>query len=133
MRSLTVVVIAVALALAGCGGGGGGDKAPVSLSGKVTNKGVVKVSGTTVTVKASDFAFTPTYVEAAPNTHLTITVSNVGSSTHSFTIDSAHVDRTLTAGKSTTVSVTVPASGSLNFFCKFHRGLGMQGAIVAKS
>jgi len=30
-----------------------------------------------------------------------------------------------------TVKVNVPSSGSVNFYCRFHRGIGMQGAIVA--
>src|SRR4051794_36070768 len=96
MRSLVVVVVvAFSLALVACGGGGGGDSAPVHLAGKVTDKGILRVSGTTVTIDAQDFAFKPTYVEAAPNTRLSIKVVNQGSTTHTFTISSAHVDTQL--------------------------------------
>jgi plastocyanin len=133
MRSL-ILFVAAAIALAGCGGGGSsGSKAPASLSGQVTNKGTVTVSGSSVTIDAQDFAFKPTFVKAAPGTKLTVKVVNQGQALHTFTAPTAHVDMQVASGKTVTATVTVPASGSLNFYCRFHRGIGMQGAIVAKS
>jgi plastocyanin len=34
----------------------------------------------------------------------------------------------LEAGATATVTFTMPASGHLNFYCKFHKATGMQGA-----
>jgi plastocyanin len=62
---------------------------------------------------------------------LQVAIENEGKNTHTFTIDSAKIDQQIEPGKKATVEVTVPQSGNLNFYCRFHRGSGMQGAIVA--
>jgi plastocyanin len=128
------VAVAGALLLGACGSSSKSSaaSAPVKLSGTVNNKGTKVVSGTSVSVALADFAFTPTYIEAKPGTKLTVQLKNTGTTTHTFTIASPATDKSLVPGSSGTVTVTVPQSGSLNFYCRFHRGIGMQGAIVAK-
>ena len=46
--------------------------------------------------------------------------------------DAAKIDQEIEPGKKAEVEVTVPSSGDLNFYCRFHRGQGMQGALIAK-
>jgi len=135
LRKLLVLGIALALVLAACGGDddSGGSSAPVKLSGKVTNKGTTTVSGTELKLEADDLYFKPTFVNAKPGTKLKIEIENEGKNTHTFTIDAASVDEEIAPGKSADVEVTVPSSGNLNFYCRFHRGSGMQGALIAKS
>jgi plastocyanin len=136
-RVITVLVLGIValLVLAACGGddddssSGSGNKP--QLSGTVNDKGTKTVSGSSLELEADDFYFKPTFVDAKPGTKLTIEIENEGKNTHTFTIDSANVDQEIAPGKKGEVSVTVPASGNLNFYCRFHRGSGMQGAIVA--
>jgi plastocyanin len=139
-RVITVLVLGIValLVLAACGGdddsasgsaSGSGNKP--QLSGTVNDKGTKTVSGSQLDIEADDFYFKPTFVDAKPGTKLTIQIENEGKNEHTFTIDSANVDQDIAPGKKAEVSVTVPASGNLNFYCRFHRGSGMQGAIVA--
>lgn len=140
--AIAVAAMVIALVVAACGGddsGGGGGKsasasnakAPVQLSGQVNNKGTKTATGGKIDVEADDYYFSPTFIKAKPGSTLTIEIDNEGTMLHSYTIDSAKVDALIPAGKKGQVTVTVPKSGNLNFYCKFHRGLGMQGAIVA--
>jgi plastocyanin len=132
MRKLLVLGIAVALLLAACGGDDDSSSGTPKLSGDVTDKGTQTVSGTSIKLEADDFYFKPTFINAKPGTKLTVEIENEGTNTHTFTIDSAKIDKEIAPGKDADVEVTVPSSGDLNFYCRFHRGSGMQGAIVAK-
>jgi plastocyanin len=136
--AIGVLLIVAALVLASCGGddddsanASSNGKAPVELTGKVNDKGTKSVSGTSIDVEADDYYFSPTYIEAKPGTKLTIEIENEGTMLHSFTIDATKTSAQIPADKKATVTVTVPQSGSLNFYCQYHRSLGMQGAIVA--
>jgi plastocyanin len=137
-RNLLVVGVVAVLAmfvLAACGGDDDSSSSSGNtpkLSGSVTDKGTKTVSGSSIEIEADDFYFKPTFVDAKPGTKLTVELNNEGKNTHTFTIDSAKIDQQLDPGKKATVQVTVPSSGNLNFYCRFHRGSGMQGAIVAK-
>jgi plastocyanin len=136
-RSVLVLAIVAMVLLAACGGddddsssaNGGGNKP--QLSGSVTDKGTKTVSGNELQLEADDFYFKPTFIDAKPGTKLQVAIENEGKNTHTFTIDSAKIDQQIEPGKKATVEVTVPQSGNLNFYCRFHRGSGMQGAIVA--
>jgi plastocyanin len=133
MRKVFVLVVVAALTLVACGGDddSSGSNAPVQLQGTVNDKGTKTVSGS-VTVEADDFYFKPTFMEAQPGSKLSLEIENEGNETHTFTIDSAKIDETIDPGKKAEVEVTVPSSGDFNFYCRFHRSQGMQGAIVAK-
>jgi plastocyanin len=139
MRKAIVFGFSALLLLAACGssskhgsgGSGASTAAPVQLSGTVTNKGVATASGGSIEIDAKDLYFSPTFVKAPAGSTLNVTIKNEGTNQHTFTIDGANIDKSLAPGQSTTVSVKVPASGSVNFYCRFHRGVGMQGAIVA--
>lgn len=140
MRRTLVFAFAALLLLAACGSSskssgasksGNSANAPVQLSGTVTNKGTVTASGGKIEIDAKDLFFQPTFVKATGGSTLSVTVKNAGSNQHTFTIDGAGIDKSLAPGESVTVSVNVPKTGSMNFYCRFHRGVGMQGAIVA--
>jgi plastocyanin len=134
MRKLLVLGVAASLLLAACGGDDSAtsNQGAVKLPGTVNDKGTKTASGASFKMEADNFFFNPTFVDAKPGTKLTVTIANVGNVAHTFTIDSANVDKEIPPGKSASVDVMVPSSGSLNFYCRFHRGSGMQGAIVAK-
>jgi plastocyanin len=139
MRKIVLVAATLALLAGACSktpapnapnGQAGGN--PVTLSGAVNAHGTKDVSGsgTTVTmeIEADDFYFEPTFVKAAPGAKVTVEVENEGSATHTFTIDSPSVDKSVSPDQKTTVTFTLPASGVVAFYCKFHRAQGMQGA-----
>lgn len=114
------------------GAAGAKAKPPVKLEGKVNVHGTKTAKGNKIELEADDFYFGPTFVKAKPGSTLKVKVKNEGSVQHTFTID-GQVDVQLSPDKSKTVTVKVPTSGALNFFCQFHHGMGMQGAIFTKA
>jgi plastocyanin len=105
--------------------------APVSLPGKVNEHGSATVKdGASVEMELDDFYFGPTYLTGPAGAKVTVELSNEGQKNHTFTIDSAKIDQEVDPGKKATVQVTLPASGSLAFYCKFHVSGGMQGAFA---
>jgi len=140
---LVTVALATLLGLTGCGSSSSkaatstakktASAAPVKLSGTVTEHGAkdvsAKGSSPSVEIEAYDFYFEPTYLKVAPGAKVTIELKNSGKMQHTFTIDGLGVDQTLNPGAKATVQATIPSSGAVSFFCRFHRGSGMQGAI----
>lgn len=124
-----MAVALAALVTAGCGGGGGAKAPPVSLSGTVNNHGTKTASGS-MEVELDDFYFGPTFIKATAGQKITIELHNEGSTAHTLTsTELGNVDEELAPDAKKTITVTAPASGSALFFCRFHRGTGMQGAV----
>jgi len=65
-----------------------------------------------------------------------VSLKNEGNTQHTFTIDALGVDQTLDPDQKATVTVTLPASGATNFYCRFHgptaTNQGMQGAFFSQ-
>lgn len=134
VATVAAVIVAVA-ALGACSSdkSSSSSKPPVNLGGTVTDKGTKTVSGSSIEVEADDLYFKPTFIEAKPGATITLELKNEGKAAHTFTSDQLHVDQMLNPEQSASVKVTVPASGFVEFHCKFHGSLGMRGAIVASS
>jgi plastocyanin len=140
-----VVALVLLLAGAACSAtsddvdaGAGGSPAaspPVSLVGNVSDHGEQQVSGAAPELKLEldDSYFAPTYVHAEPGAVVKVELENEGSKVHTFTIDDETIDVKVDPGASATVDVTMPASGSLHYFCQIHSGAGMQGSFVVES
>ncbi len=140
---LAAVGLMLALALTGCSSSK--DKAkvdsasgpPVSLSGTVTDKGTKDASGEgatpTLALELDDNAFNPTFTQFAPGAVVKVQLKNAGTHEHTFTLADGGVDQSLAPGQSAEVTVTVPSSGSVNFFCRIHRSSGMQGAFYTSA
>ena len=64
----------------------------------------------------------------SPGATLTVELKNEGKVPHTFTIDSLHIDQQLNPDQKKTVTVKLPSSGTVAFYCRFHKSLGMQGA-----
>lgn len=135
-RWSAAVAAALTCVAAACSSGPPG---PISLPGAVVNKGTSDATAggqsATVTVSTGDDWFSPTYVKVAPGAKLTVHLVDNGSSSHTFTIDGQHIDIVQDhKGQKNTVTVTMPANGSpIDFYCKYHRSSGMQGAFYTKS
>jgi plastocyanin len=111
---------------------------PVSLQGKVTNKGEKTVKKSKISVEEDDYYFKPTFLKSKLGSKVTVKLKNEGKNQHTFTIPSLGIDTVLDPGKTATVDVTLPTDGALNYFCRLHGpsgtegDFGMQGAFFSK-
>jgi plastocyanin len=96
------------------------------LSGN--DHGSKQVSGT-AEVELDDFYFDPTVLKGKPGAKVTLTLKNEGKVKHNFDLDAQNMDQDIDPGKS--AAVTIPKSGQLSFFCKYHKSMGMAGALAA--
>jgi plastocyanin len=147
--ALIVAVLALGLVplVAGCGssssssttaehGGGGGE----SEGGTTTVAGLqandhgtksVESSGKTE-VELDDFYFEPTVLKGMPGEKVTLELENEGNEEHSFTVDSQGLDKDVEPGDEGEVTVTIPKSGAISFYCKYHKSSGMAGALAVE-
>jgi plastocyanin len=96
--------------------------------------GTKDVSGESkVEVELDDDYFEPTVLEGKPGERVTLELKNEGGSEHNLTIDELQIDQDVEPGDEAEVEVTFPESGTLTFFCKYHRGQGMAGAFRSAS
>jgi plastocyanin len=75
------------------------------------------------------FYFKPTILTGSASQSITLKIKNEGSVPHNFSIESLGVDVTVEPGSSQQVDVKFPATGTVEFFCSFHRSLGMVGEL----
>jgi plastocyanin len=141
---LGIVLVALMLVLTACGSSasrGGPSSAASSadpgqscqevagLTGKVSDHGTQRASGTAIHLDGADFYFEPTCVQVERGA-LTVTVENVGQALHNLSVPSLGIDRDVEVGRSIRVSVRFNGSQPVPFFCKYHVGAGMQGAFL---
>jgi plastocyanin len=116
------------------GSEGGGQ---ITINGDAANDhGSKAVSGmSTFELEADngggEFYFDPTTLKGTPGETLKIEVKNEGDTKHNFTIDDQKIDEDIDPGKSTTVTVKFPSTGVVEFFCEYHKSLGMVGQLQA--
>ena len=141
---MIVALALAAFAVAGCGsssssssgttsessgGEGGGQK---TIAGVKANDHGTKTVAKETEVELDDYYFKPTVIQGKAGQQVTLELKNEGKVEHSFTIDSQNIDRTIQPGGDAKVTVTIPASGSVSFYCKFHKSSGMAGALAVK-
>jgi len=91
---------------------------------------VADVTGkSTFEIDQENFFFSPSTIDGSAGQEVTFTVKNDGSAPHTFTIDSMNIDVTVQPGDESTVDVTFPTSGTVEFYCKFHKTMGMTGTL----
>jgi plastocyanin len=147
MRRGVLIVAVLSLAavplLAGCGGsssssssgstessGEGGKKTIAGV--EANNHGTKTVSqGEKTEVELDDFYFEPTVLRGKAGEKVELELKNEGNTEHTFTIDSQGVDKELGPGEEAEVSVKIPQSGVVSFYCKFHKSEGMAGGLAA--
>ena len=79
---------------------------------------------------AGGFVFSPPQLTVKQGD--TVSVSNVGTAAHTFTVSGQSIDITNDPGQTTAVTVDLPP-GSYPFICRFHAQLGMRGTLTVAS
>jgi plastocyanin len=148
---LVAPVVALVLVLASCGDDDGADvresggesgtgsesgsasgtasgQPPVSLEGTVSDHGVGEIENDELELELDDNYFAPTFARGTPGAEVTVELVNEGNATHTFTSDALGVDEELGGGDSSSVTITLPEEGAVEFHCRFHEGQGMKGA-----
>jgi plastocyanin len=121
-----LVMMVLTLTLVGCAGKGRVLEVPVGIG------------ETTVSMKASSFAFDPEVIKANQGDILILEVKNIATIDHNLTIRSPEgtilQSVTLPAGKTVTMSVSLSEAGVYSYFCNhpMHTTLGMSGRIEVK-
>jgi plastocyanin len=111
----------------------GEGEAPVTLASKANNHGTADArSKGALEVEADDYYFGPTYIHAKAGQSIELELVNQGKASHTFTTEDGKADEQLAPGAKKKVTVTAPATGLLVYYCRFHRGDGMQGAVYLK-
>jgi plastocyanin len=132
-----ILGIASIVLVASCGGGDDeSSEGGTTTVGDVAanNHGAKDVSGESkVEVELDDDYFEPTVLEGTPGQRITLELKNEGGSEHNLTIGELMIDQDVEPGDEAEVEVTFPDSGTLTFFCKYHRGQGMAGAFRVAS
>lgn len=129
-RLLPATVLAL-LTLLACGGGEvAGEPAaePPPLEGPVNDKGAASLEDDQLKMELGDFYFAPTFVQAIAGASVTLQLHNEGATAHTFTNDELGVDVTVDPGAEAEADVELPASGPVEFICRFHEAQGMRGA-----
>jgi plastocyanin len=127
----------LAVAVAGCGGksasksssGGGGGGGQTVVAGVTANNHGSKTVSSSAEVELDDYYFKPTVIQGKAGSTVTLKLKNEGSIEHNFSVDAQKIDQNLAPGDSATVTVTIPKSGALSFYCNFHKSMGMAGAL----
>jgi plastocyanin len=141
---LFLAVIAAAAVLTGCsssssssspaGGGSASEGGKITIGPDQANDhGTEDVTGKSSFELEADnddgFYFKPTVLTGSANQKITLEIANEGTAQHNFSITDQNVSVNIDPGSSEEVEVTFPASGTVEFFCSFHRALGMAGEL----
>jgi plastocyanin len=140
---VAVLGLGVVPLVAGCGSSSsssssGSTESSSSGGGKKTIAGVQANDHGTKTASSSgkteveldDFYFEPTVLQGKPGEQVELELKNESKVEHTFTIDSQGIDQDLQPGDEAEVTVTIPKSGAVSFYCKFHKSSGMAGALA---
>ena len=106
-------LFAVTLLVSACGGDDA-EPADGGGNGEETNGDDGGGGGADVTIV--DFGFSPT--ELSVTEGQTITVTNIGETSHTFTTDDEGIDQTIGVGETVEITLTGVTSGG--FHCEFH-------------
>lgn len=150
MKMIAGLLTIGALALAACGSSDNSSSSGTS-AGTSSGSAAASSSGgggyghvgskTTAAVSSSsgenevemyDNYFKPKTITGKPGSTVKIELKNEGSNEHNFKIDSQKkADADVEPGEDAAVMVKIPTSGSVQFYCEYHKGLGMVGTLKA--
>jgi plastocyanin len=147
MKKITALMAVAALGLAACGSGddnsssasSSGSSTTAAAGGGYGSGGSKTTSSNAATSNSSgeikmqmvDDAFQPKAITGKAGSTVKVELKNTGSREHNFKIDGQKADADVEPGEDATVSVKIPTSGSVQFYCEYHKGLGMVGTVKA--
>ena len=132
---LAVLLLALTMVVAACGKKSGGGTVTIGTD-KANDKGTQDVSGKSsfelhLGNDKAKYYFEPTVLKGTPGQQLTLTLKNVGNTLHNFSVVGSEANGVdVQAGQQGSTQVTFPQSGFVEFFCKYHRALGMAGELL---
>jgi len=130
----TLIATALVVAIAGCGSSSSSDTSSSAASssggsGYGSSKTTVSNSST-VKLGMYDNYFTPKTISGKPGSTVKVELTNKGQREHNFKIDGQKAaDADVEPGEDGKATVKIPASGSVQFYCEYHKGLGMVGTV----
>ena len=130
-----VLVGVLALVAAGCGGGDdeGGGASATTAAPETTAAPATTVAGgggeNEIQLTASGTAWDKTSLDMTSGAEVRVEVTNQDTIEHNFTFAEANADQDVEGGEDATVTLTAPAAGSYEFFCKFHPS-AMRGTVT---
>jgi plastocyanin len=80
-------------------------------------------------MELDDFYFEPTFVKLPGDATIQLTLHNEGDAAHTFTSDTLDIDQEVGPGTTKEVELPVGTETRYEFWCRFHKGQGMRGAI----
>jgi plastocyanin len=98
-----------------------------SATGSSDDNGGGGATSASIQAGAGGFVFSPTTVSIAEGGE--ITVKNVGTIPHTFTIQDKNINEVLQPGNSAKVTIDLPP-GTYPFICTFHQSQGMTGTLT---
>jgi plastocyanin len=115
----------------GQGGGSSSGGGTITVgSDKANDHGTATVSGKEeFSVEVDSFYFEPTVLKGTAGQQVKLELENESDALHNFTLEDQNVDQDVQAGEKAEVTVTLPQTGFLEFFCKYHRASGMVGEL----
>jgi plastocyanin len=129
--ALTVGCAAAALALAACG------SSSKSSSGTAASSSSTPTTSTPASepagglqVEMADYRFQPAVIRGTGGDKVKVHLKNTGKAEHNFTVKSLGIDKDVEPGEAATVTVDLPKSGTVKFYCEYHRSKGMVGAVA---
>jgi plastocyanin len=141
MLRRSIPLLAVILLAAGCGEdtpvqSGNGPQAPgtIEINGEAaTDRGTYSVTDfEKVAVNTGNFYFEPTHVTGPPGLEIELDfVTDSDPTQHNVTLPEQGIDEEIPPDSIVGVFASFPESGTLVFFCKYHRGQGMVGGLTA--
>ena len=105
-------------------GGAAPAAAPVAPSGGVLAMRIDKLEPNAV-----EFQWKPGSLLLQPGRTVTLRITNNDYMQHNFTFRAAKVATNLPVGRTTTIKLTGPASGTYRFYCKYHLQM-MEGTVT---
>jgi plastocyanin len=142
MKTITALLAVAALGLAACGSSNSSNTSSSSSTNSAASSGGGGYGSASKTTTASnssgggtnevemyDDYFKPKTITGKAGSTVKVELKNEGQNEHNFKIDGQKADADVEPGKNATVSVVIPKSGSVQFYCEYHKGLGMVGKV----
>jgi hypothetical protein len=136
LRRLLVMGMVLGLALVACGGLSSGSSSPAAgrkcadlalITGSLSDHGTAPIPSPPA-LQANDVYFSPSCLTGASGS-VTLQITNRGRLLHNFSVTEQNIDVDLPAGQTVAVPVKV-GTKPVQFFCKYHRDSGQQGALI---